>query len=87
MLNKMVLPLTSEMTEKESVCDKEPHVYYHVENNTQNVCYKTFTIHVVVCAAGESVEGNYSLVWGQDNIVEGSRVSVKLAPTSGTVHM
>ena len=80
--NKTLLPLPSKLTEKDSpdtLCDKEPHVHYQVEENQEHKCYSSFTVHVVVCTAEENLRGAYSIVWDNQNIVEGSTVSVKLS--------
>jgi hypothetical protein len=84
MHNKTVIQ-HSEPTGKDSVetlCDKEPRVFYQVEEDQEHKCYSSFVVRVVVCAAKEGVQGEYSIFWGGQNITEGSAVSVKLEPPS-----
>lgn len=82
MHNKVVLSRLTVKDSLETICDKKPHVFYHLENETDHTCYNKFTVHVMVCAAGDGAVGDYSVVWGQNNFAEGSRVSVKLKPQS-----
>lgn len=58
------------------MCDKDYQVFYYVEEHPHHLCYSNFTVHVVVCAAGESVAGEYYIVWDQENITKGSRVNI-----------
>ena len=81
MLNKEVVPPYSEKDSLMELCDKDPQVLYYVEETPDHVCYSKFTVHIVVCAAGESVVGEYSIVGDQKNIT-GSRVHVKLKSTT-----
>ena len=83
--NKTLLPKLTGKECPDTLSDKEPHVRYQVEEDEKHECYTSFTVHVVVCAVEEGVEGDYSIVWGTQNIIEGSTVSVKLSTQdSGT---
>ena len=80
MHNKTVIQ-HSEPTGKDSLetlCDKEPRVFYQVEEDQEHECYSSFVVRVVVCAAKEGVQGEYSIFWGGQNITEGSAVNIKL---------
>ena len=85
MLNKSI-PLSSMgLTGKDSLenlilCGKEPRIFYQVEEDPEHECYSSFTVRVVVCAAEEGVQGDYFIQWGDQNIAEGSAVSIDLSP-------
>ena len=68
----------------ETLCDNEPRVFYQVEEDREHECYSSFTVRVVVCAAEEGVQGDYSIEWGDQNIAEGSTVSIDLSPPRPT---
>ena len=68
----------------ETLCDNEPHIFYQVEEDREHECYSSFTVRVVVCAAEEGVQGDYSVQWGDQNIVEGRTVSIDLSPPHPT---
>ena len=88
MLNKTIPLSPMGLTGKDSLemlCDKEPHIFYQVKENPEHECYSLFTVRVVVCAAEEGVQGDYSIQWGdQNNIAEGSTVSIDLLPPRPT---
>ena len=66
------------------ICDtKEPSAIYDVLEEQLHVCFSRYTVHIVICSTSEEVVGNYSVVWGEGSLAEGSSVSVKLIHTSG----
>ena len=62
------------------LCDKRSRVLYYVKEDPQHVCYSEFTVHIVVCAAGESVVGEYYIVADQEKIIERSTKNIALNP-------
>ena len=81
MLNKTVPLSPMGLTGKDSLetlCDKEPRIFYQVEEDPKHECYSSFTVRVVVCAAEEGAQGDYSILWGNQTVTEGSAVSVKI---------
>ena len=87
MLNKTLPLSTVGLTGKDSLetlCDKEPRIFYQVEEDPEHECYSSFTVRVVVCAAEEGAQGDYSILWGDRNVTnrsavtEGSAVSLKI---------
>ena len=83
--NKVVQPYLGH-AEKDSLmelCDKDSQVLYYVEENPDHVCYNKFTVHIVVCAAGESVVGDYYIVGDQEKIMESTK-NIALTPPSGS---
>ena len=68
----------------ETLCDDGPRIFYQVEENREHECYSSFTVRVVVCAADEGVQGDYYIQWGDQNIAEGSTVSIDLSPPPPT---
>ena len=82
MLNKKEVQPYLGDAEKENLmelCDKDSQVLYYVKEDPQHVCYSEFTVHIVVCAAGESVVGEYYIVADQRNITR-SGVNINLLP-------
>ena len=79
--NKVVQPYLG-LVENNSLikkCNKDPQVLYYVKETPDHVCYSEFTVHIVVCAAGESVVGDYYIVGDKRNIT-GSRFNINLHP-------
>ena len=82
MLNNKVVQPHLELAENNGLikmCNKDSQVLYYVKEDPQHVCYNKFTVHIVVCAAGESVVGEYYIVADQRNITR-SRVNINLLP-------
>ena len=80
-VHNMTSLLSMELTGEDStetLCDNEPRVFYQVEEDREHECYSSFTVRVVVCAAEEGVQGDYSIEWGDQNIAEGSTVSIAI---------
>ena len=63
----------------EALCDKDPHAFYQIEEDKKDACYSLFTVSVVVCSVEEGIQGDYSIVWGDQNISEGNTVTVKFS--------
>ena len=84
--NDVVQPYLGD-TEKDNLmelCDKDSRVLYYVKEDPQHVCYNKFTVHIVVCAAGESVVGEYYIVGDQGKILERSTKNIVLNSPSGS---
>ena len=80
--NKVVQPYLGD-AEKDNLmelCDKDSRILYYVKEDPQHVCYSEFTVHIVVCAAGESVVGEYYIVGDQEKIMERSTKNIALNP-------
>ena len=93
-IHNKTLPLPfMELTGKDNLgalCDKDPRIFYQVEVDPEHECHSLFTVRVVVCAAVETMQGDYAILWGNQTIAEGSAVSVKVenpptVPTVGTL--
>ena len=78
----------SETIEKE--CGKEASVSYDVVETRRHECYNMYTVRVMVCAADDSVVGEFD-VGMHGSAAEGTRVVVKLNPepqgVSGTLYI
>ena len=69
-----------EKSSLDDICTaKEPRIVYDVVEDMTHACYSKFTVHTVICSMAESVVGDYSVVWGEGNVMERSKVSVRLA--------
>ena len=69
-----------EKSSLDDICTaKEPRIVYDVVEDMTHACYSKFTVHTVICSMAESVVGDYSVVWGEGNVMERSEVSVRLA--------
>ena len=68
----------------------EPTAMYDVVEEDQHLCYKKYTVVVTVCSAAKELEGNYSIVFDEGSIAQGSGVNFKLtlalAPSSGIIY-
>ena len=83
MLNNKVVQPHLGLAENDSLtkmCNKDSQVLYYVKEAPQYVCYSEFTVHIVVCAAGESVVGEYYIVADQEKIIETSTKNIALYP-------
>ena len=78
-----------ELESLDKICTMgEPTAMYDVLEE-QHLCYKKYTVVVTVCSAAKELEGNYSIVFDEGNIAQGSGVNFKLtlalAPSSGII--
>ena len=86
MLNDEVVQPHFGHAEKDSLmelCDKDSQILYYVEETPDHVCYNKFTVHIVVCAAGESVVGDYYIVGDQEKFIT---KNIDLNSPSGSRH-
>lgn len=85
-LNKPFDVKQSELLGKENldvICSKdEPSAFYHVVMDDQHTCYSKYTVYFAVCSVEEKVVGNYSVMFAERGIAEGSTVSIKITPRS-----
>ena len=87
----------SDFAEKDSlekICTlREPTAMYDVVEEEQHLCYKKYTVVVTVCSAAKELVGNYSIVFDEGNIAQGSGVYFKLTtspalvPSSGIIYI
>ena len=86
-LNKTISLPHFNLTGKEdldAICAtfKQPSAMYDVVAEPLHRCYSRYDVRVVVCSTNELLTGDYSVVWDDKIITEGSRVDVKLPPQS-----
>ena len=76
----------------DEICTSGKSIALYEVMEEKRVCDSKYTVTVVVCSATKEVLGNYSILWGQRNVTEGSRVTLRLtdspsvSASSGTVY-
>ena len=84
--NKSVPVAHFDMDGKEGVdkvcASKHLTAFYDVMKEELHMCYSKFTVYVVICSVEDNLVGNYSVVWNQGRVAEGSGVNVKVIPSS-----